>query len=36
VPVGDDGRDRGDGGHGQCGGDPDEPASHGRPPAAIP
>jgi hypothetical protein len=34
VPVGDDGRDRGDRGHGQGGGDPDEPVSHDWSPAA--
>jgi hypothetical protein len=28
MAVGDDRRHRGDGGHGQCGGDPDEPACH--------
>ena len=36
VPVADHGRDRGDGGHGQGGGDPDEPVSHDGPPATTP
>jgi hypothetical protein len=28
VPSGDDGGNRGDGGHGQGGGDPDQPTGH--------
>jgi len=35
VPVADYGRDCGDGCHGEGDGDPDEPVSLGRPPAAI-
>jgi hypothetical protein len=35
VPVTDHGRHHGDRGHGEGGGDPDEPISHGWSPAAI-